>query len=112
MWGNGTTLSLTPNEGYELAGVTVNNVDRTSEVVDGVLTLSNIQENKTVVATFQKLRYTVSAAECEHGSILLSATEVEWGSNVTATLTPATHYEAATVSVNGEDRTSQLVGNI
>ena len=111
MWGNGTMVTLTANEGYELMSVTVNGTDKTSEVVDGVLTLSDIQENKTVVATFQKLRFAVTAADCENGSISLSATEVEWDASATATFTPAAHYEVATVSVNGEDRTAQLNNN-
>lgn len=109
--GRNTTVTMSANEGYELKSVTVNNVDKTSEVVDGVLTLSNVQENKTVVATFQKLRYTIAAAECEHGSISLSANEVEWDASATATFTPAAHYEVATVSVNGDDRTAQLSNN-
>ena len=111
MWGNGTMVTLTANEGYELMSVTVNGTDKTSEVVDGVLTLSDIQENKTVVATFQKLRFAVTAADCENGSISLSATEVEWDASATATFTPDAHYEVATVSVNGEDRTAQLNNN-
>ena len=111
MMGRGTTVTLTANEGHELVSVTVNGTDRTSEVTDGVLTLSNIRENQTVAATFQKLRYAITAMECENGSIHLSATEVEWGGEVVATLGGAAHYEVATVSVNGEDRTAQLDGN-
>ena len=111
MWGNGTTVTLTPNEGHELKSVTVNNVDKTSEVVEGVLTLSDIKENKTVMATFQKLRFAVTVSECENGSISLSANEVEWDASATATFTPATHYDVATVSVNGEDCTAQLSNN-
>ena len=111
MWGNGTTITLTPNEGHELKSVMVNGTDKTSEVVDGVLTLSDIKENKVVVATFQKQRFAVTAAECENGGITLSANEVEWDASATATFTPATHYEVATVSVNGEDCTAQLGNN-
>ena len=111
MWGNSTNVTLTPNEGYELKNVTVNGTDMTSGLVDGVLTLSNIQENKTVVATFQKLRYGITAAVSENGSISLSANEVEWDATATATFTPAEHYEVAAVSVNGEDRTAQLSNN-
>ena len=111
MWGNSTTVTLTADEGYMLKVVTVNGTDKTSEVVDGVLTLSDIQENKTVVVTFQKQRFAVTATECENGSITLSANEVEWDASATATFTPATHYEVATVSVNGEDCTAQLGNN-
>jgi len=111
MMGRSTTVTLAPDEGHELVSVTVNGTDRTNEVVDGVLTLSNIQENMTVAATFQKLRYALTALECENGSIELSATEVEWGDDVTVTLVTDAHYETATVSVNGEDRTAELENN-
>ena len=112
MWGSGTTVTLTANEGHELTSVTVNGEDKTADLVDGVLTLNDIKENKTVVATFQKFRYTVTASECENGSIQLSSTTPEWGDNVTVTITPAAHYNINKVYVNGEDRTASLVGNV
>lgn len=111
MWGRSTTVTLTTNEGHKLKSLTVNGVEKKSEVVNGVLNLSDIKEDKTVAATFQKLRYTVTAASCENGSIQLSTASPEWDDDVTVTITPAAHYNINKVLVNGEDRTSSLVGN-
>jgi len=111
MWGRGTTVTMTPDEGHELKSVTVNGVDVTGEVTDGVLTLNDIRENKTIVVTFQKFRYTVTATAGENGSIRLSTATPEWGDDVTVTITPAPHYNIERVLVNGEDKTSSVTGN-
>jgi len=111
MMGRSTTVIFIANEGHELKSVTVNGEDRTSEVADGAMTLNDIQENMAVVAAFRKIRYAITAAECENGSIQLSAEEVEWGDDVTASLLPADHYELATVSVNGEEWAEQIEDN-
>ena len=108
--GHSSTITITPNEGFELKSVTVNGEDKTAEVVDSVLTLSNIQENKVVVVTFQKQRFSVTANECEGGSISLSATEVEWGDSVTVIVTADEGYEIASLIVGSEDVTEWVVG--
>ena len=108
--GHSSTVTITPNEGYELKSVFVNGEDKTAEVVDSVLTLSNIQENKVVVVTFQKQRFSVTAAECEGGSISLSATEVEWGDSVTVIVTADEGYELASLIVGDEDITESVIG--
>lgn len=111
MMGRSTTVTFTADEGHELVSVTVNDEDKTSEVVNGVLTLDDIKEDLVIVATFQKFRYTITATECENGSISLSASEVEWGDDVTITLVPDLHCETASVSVNAEDKTTELIDN-
>ncbi|MBO4906243.1 MAG: leucine-rich repeat domain-containing protein [Bacteroidaceae bacterium] len=111
MWGHGTTVTFTANEGYELVNVTVNGEDKINEIVNGILTLQDIKENIVVAATFEKFRYAITATDSENGSIGLSTSEAEWGDDVTVTLTPDAHYDINTVIVNGEDYTTALVGN-
>ena len=110
--GRSCRVTITENEGYELKSVKVNGVDKTDEVTDGVLTLTNVTEDKSVTATFQKQRFAVVYAECQKGSIQLSTQEVEWDGTVTATILPAAHYTIDKVYVNGEDKTSMLDGNV
>lgn len=112
MWGLNANVTLTVDEGYELVSVFVNEVDKTTEVVDGVLALGNIQENKTVIVTFQKLKFIVTAIAGENGSIQLSTDTPEWGDDVTVAITPDPHYNINKVLVNGNDKTAELVGNI
>jgi len=72
MWGCGTTVTLTPDEGYELKSVTVNEVDMTDEVADGVLTLSDIREKTTVAATFGIITQTITLAKAAGGTFCTS----------------------------------------
>lgn len=108
--GQSTTVTIIANEGYELKNVTVNGEDKTAEVEDSVLTLTDIREDKAVVATFQKQRLTISAVHGEGGSISLSATTVEWGDSVTAIVTADEGYEVATLKVGSEDISASVTG--
>lgn len=53
LWGEGATVTVTPEEGYVLTGLTVNGTALTA--TDGVYTVTNITEHKTVVATFARV---------------------------------------------------------
>ena len=50
--GSNVVLTLTPNDGFKVSKVTVNGEDKTSYVVNGQLTLSNVTANMTVTVTF------------------------------------------------------------
>lgn len=50
--GANATITITPDDGYSISSVIVGGVDKTSEVVNGVLTLSNVTANVTVAVTF------------------------------------------------------------
>ena len=53
--GNNVVLNVTANEGYQLASLTVNGVEKASEVVNGVLTIAgNTASVLNVVATFEE----------------------------------------------------------
>jgi M6 family metalloprotease-like protein len=102
------TFEFIADEGYELDSVTVNGEDMTAEVVDGVLTLNDVSEDITVVATFKKQSFTVTATAGEGGSIALSSEQAEWGDDVTVTIVPDEDYELATLIVDGSDVTSEV----
>ncbi len=50
--GSDVVLTLTPEGGYRLASVTVDGVDKMADVVDGVLTISNVTADLTVNVSF------------------------------------------------------------
>ena len=51
------TITLTPNEGYEIDTVSVNGVDVKSSVTDNKLVLQNILEDKVVKVTYKNSTY-------------------------------------------------------
>jgi hypothetical protein len=50
--GSDVTLTLTPNSGYRLSSVTVNDVDKTADVSEGTLLISNVTADVTVTVRF------------------------------------------------------------
>ena len=111
-WGGSFTATFKPATGYELASAAVNGIDVTAQVVNNVLTVSNVKEAKTISATFKKLKFQIATEQTQNGSIVLSATTVEWGDRFTATFRPATGYELATATVNGQDFTANVSNNM
>lgn len=73
--GTDATLTLTPNSGYLLATVTVNGMDRTAEVENGVLTISNVTANTVVVVTFSIAGETATVTIGSNGLATFSSTE-------------------------------------
>ncbi len=59
--GTDVVLTLTAEEGYKLASVTVDGVDKTADVVDGVLTISNVTADLEVNVKFATAGETVAA---------------------------------------------------
>ena len=106
------TLAIAPNEGYEQPKVTVNGTDVTAQLQDNTLKIENIQEAKTIVVTYTKMKFQIAKQTTQNGSIELSKTVVEWGDSFTATFRPATGYELATATLNGQDVTAQLQDNV
>ena len=106
------TLAIAANEGYEQPKVTVNGTDVTAQLQDNTLKIENIQEAKTIVVTFTKMKFQIAKQTTQNGSIELSKTVVEWGDSFTATFKPATGYELATASLNNQDVTAQVMDNV
>ena len=106
------TLAIAAAEGYENPKVVVNGQDVTAQLQDNTLTLEDIQEAKTIVVTYTKMKFQIAAEPTQNGSITLSKNVVEWGDGFTATFTPATGYDLATATLNGEDVTAYLVDGV
>ena len=106
--GNDTIVTVTPNEGYELKSMTVNDEEKFSDVKDGVLTISNILTDIDVVATFKKLNFKITTTAGEGGTVVPSSEIIEWGDDATVTVTPNEGYELSTLTVNGNDKIGEL----
>ncbi len=104
------TITLTPNEGYEIDKVLVNNVDVTNDVTNSKLTINNITADTTVSVTYKMIRFDVTTTSGSNGTITGGVT-VNYNADYTITLTPDTGYEIDTLSVNGVDVKSSVTDN-
>ena len=121
--GTEVVATFTPAEGYELETVTLGGEDVTTDVVDGVLTFAMGEEDVELAATFTEIPVILSTltwATPENGTIAVtvagetveSGAEVEAGTEVVATFTPAEGYELETVTLGGEDVTTDVVDGV
>ena len=121
--GTNATLAITPDNGYRIASVKVNDVDVTDNVSNNQYTVSNIQTNTTVVVGFEAIpptTYTLSISASGNGSVTYDGTmtrnqtrsfTVNEGTNATLAITPDTGYRIASVMVNDVDVTASVSNN-
>ncbi|GFO60114.1 hypothetical protein GMST_24390 [Geomonas silvestris] len=102
------TISITPASGYQVANVTV---DGKSVGAVTSYTFNNLNADHTVAATFGNAGYTITASAGANGSITPAGTAtVSSGSTPTYTVTPATGYYVASVTVDGTAVVSNIPG--
>ncbi|MDY4976754.1 MAG: right-handed parallel beta-helix repeat-containing protein, partial [Clostridia bacterium] len=110
------TLSFLPEEGYALSSVTVNGDDRMGDVINNQLTLTNFEEDTTVVANFSEqvsTECTLTGAIGANGSVTVNGTTftngqtltVNRGDALSVVVTPDADYEIDTVALNGTSLT-------
>ena len=77
--GSDVVLTLTPNDGYRIATLTVNGEDKTVEVVDDQLTISNVTANVVVNVSFITAGETASVSIGSTGmATLCSAKDLDF----------------------------------
>lgn len=95
------TFTITPNSGYKIASVTV---DNRSVATASTFTFSNVTANHTISATFTAnvASYSISATAGTGGSISpAGTTAVTSGGSKAFSITPAAGYKTAAVTVDG-----------
>ncbi|MBQ1654751.1 MAG: choice-of-anchor J domain-containing protein, partial [Bacteroidales bacterium] len=100
--GNNFTFTVTPNDCYEVASVTVdgNNVNLTNNQY----TISNVTANHTVNVTFSQLTYTIAATVGNGGTITPAGnTTVNCGESQTYTIAANNGYRINEVTVDGQN---------
>lgn len=97
--GGSKTFTITPNTGYYVADVKVDNV---SQGAITSYTFTNVRANHTINATFAINTYTITATAGSDGTISPSgAVVVNYGGSQTFTITPNTGYHVSDVTVDG-----------
>lgn len=98
-YGSDYTFTVTPDNCYEVASVTVNGTPVTP--TNNIYTIANVTEPQSINATFSQISYAVTALAGNGGSINGAPTSVNCGENFSFTVTPNDCYEVASVTVNG-----------
>ena len=121
--GDYATFVFTPDTGYRIASVLVNNFDVTYLVSNDQYSISDITTNTTVDVTFEAIpvtTYSLSITASGNGSASFNGTMVKnrtqsfslnEGSDATITFNPDNGNSIASVKVNNTDVTSQVTGN-
>ncbi len=121
--GLSATITLTPDDGYRVKSLTVNNTNVTSSISNNQYTISSISANTNVEAEFEAIpptTYTLSIKATGNGSVSYgdnsvkdktSTFTVNEGISVTITLTPDDGYRVKSLTVNSTDVTSSISNN-
>ena len=113
-------IDITPNPGYHIAEVLVNNTNYTDSVAGGQLNFVTVTESKDISVTFEQTLHTLTVAASDGGCMVYGTDTIASGSSnysvtelstVNLTVVPETGYMVSTLTINGEDALASLAGN-
>lgn len=100
--GGSVDFSIVPEEHNELLSLTLDGEDVTADIVDSTYTISDVNAEHNLVATFTE-RYAVTASATEGGQIVTEGvTIVDRGESVSYVVIPDTDYRLSAIMVDGE----------
>ena len=108
------TLTVTPNNGYELGTMSVVDNDNQTIILSGsgnTRTFTMPASDVTVSATFVASIYSVSISTISNGSITANPISAKMGETVTLTIAPDNGYELQSISAVAGGQTVALSGN-
>lgn len=120
--GTNATITFTPDNGYRIKNVSVNNSNVTSNVSNNQYTISGINSNTTISVEFEVIpptTYTLSITVSGNGSASYSGTSirketktftVEEGANAIISISPDDGYRVNIAKIEG-NHTSNLYNN-
>ena len=117
------TVVFTPDNGYRIASVKVNNQDVTAGVNNNRYTINSITSNTTMSVTFEEIpptTYSLSITATGNGSVTYNNTTLKnqtqtftvvEGSYATIAISPESGYRIKSVVQNGVDKTAAVDNN-
>ena len=120
MYGSSATISFTPDIGYRIKSVKLNDADITANVTNNQYTISSISGDVSVEVVFEEIPptiYTLNIVVSGNGSVSYDGTvirnqsrdfSVTEGNSIVLSFNPDSGYRVAKVKVNGDDVTGQL----
>ena len=121
--GTSATVSFTADAGYRIKSVTVNNIDRTSQVSNGQITISNIKQNTNVEVTFEEIpptTYSLTITATGNGAVTYEDQSIRGGSSTftvvegsyaTVKIAADDGYRLKSVTLGSNDVTADVVNN-
>ena len=121
--GTDATISIIPDDGYQIKNVKINGSDVTSKVSNNSYTISCISANTTLEVEFEAISvptYTLSVKASGNGSATYDGTTsknntksftLNEGTSATITFSPDNGYRIKSVKVNSMDVTSSVANN-
>ena len=104
------TLTINPNNGYELDKLKVAGVDVTNKVADGKYSFSMPASDVAVSATFREKLYSVWTQTVDHGYISANPnTNIKAGYKVTITANPDPGYKLEKITYNDNNGQEQTI---
>ena len=106
--GTTVTLTITPENGYELSTLTVGGENVTNSVSNGTYSFTMPASDVTISATFIEAAktYTVTVDDSDNGSVSADADSYTSGATVTLTIAPTGKYTLASLVVS--DGTNEI----
>ena len=96
--GGTQTFTVTPGEGYDISKILVDGLP----VTQNPYTFPNVTDDHSIEVTFAIKTFTVEASAPEgHGTVTPDRDTVEWGGDVTFTITADDGYSISEITVNG-----------
>lgn len=97
--GDDVTVTITPNTGYEITSITVNNIPQS---ISSSFTIGNVSTNMDIIVEFSLIsnltvNYTIDGGT--YGSVSISPSIVTYGSSSIVTLSPNSGYGVEYVKV-------------
>ena len=108
--GENITLTVKPEDGYQLEKLTVAGVDKTNSVENGQYSFTMPASNVAVSATFKAKLYSVWTQTVDHGSISASRnSNLKAGDTVTITANPNPGYKLEKITYNDNNGKEQTI---
>ena len=101
-YGGNQYFTFVAASGYEIEKVLVDGLENMEALQNGAYAFTNVKENHTINIFFKTLRYTMTSIAGPNGYIEPAGiTEVNYGEDITYTITPDEGYEISHVLING-----------
>lgn len=103
--GDSLSILITPDTGYHIKNIIINNTPLSQVELDKILDsiiIENIYENKDVFVEFEINQYSINSTPSINGNINIKNDSVNYGSSTNITFTPDKNYCLSQLIIDGE----------